>query len=170
MPIHACRHVAADEVVDLPRFTEVTVDVPCNPNQLFDVFEDAASWPKWTTVIRDVRWQTPPPIQEGSIRTVKMAGMFAEELFTAYERGRRMAFCFTQFDQPTLSAFAEDWIVLPNADGGSHVIWRVGMEPTGIGRYTTALSRPFMRPGLQVMLMRLRRYVARTTAMPEVTV
>lgn len=170
MPIQACRHVAADEVADLPQFTEVTVDVPCSPDQLFDVFEDAASWPKWTTVIRDVQWQTPPPIQEGSIRTVKMAGMFAEERFTAYERGRRMAFCFTQFDQPTLSAFAEDWIVVPNADGGSHVIWRVGMEPTGIGRYTTALSRPFMRPGLQVMLLRLKRYVARTAATPEVTV
>jgi len=170
MSINACRHVAADEVVYLPQFTEVTVQVSCTPDQLFDVFEDADSWPKWTTVIRDVQWTTPPPIGEGSVRTVRMAGMFAEELFTAWDRGRRMAFCFTQFDQPTLSAFAEEWLVVPTPDGGSHVTWRVGMEPSGIGRYTTALSKPFMGLGLKLMLLRLRRYVARHVTAPTARV
>ena len=47
-----------------------------------------------------------------------------EETFLAWEPGKRLAFRFERSDLP-VNAFAEDYIVEPDGETGSRLIWRI---------------------------------------------
>lgn len=111
------------------RYT-TTVELDCTPDQLFDVFEDADSWPLWVPVIRQVEWTSPQPPRVGTTRTVRMVGgLEARERFTAYERGRRMQFVFTSVPTAGVDGFGEDYRVTDLGDGRCRLWWMMALLP-----------------------------------------
>jgi hypothetical protein len=135
------------------------VDVAATPGEIFDAFEDAGSWPQWALPIRHVEWTSPPPFGVGTTRTVTMIGGVGKEVFIAWDRGRRMAFRFSETSMPNTAAFAEDYQVTDLGGGRTRVRWTMAMEPTGPSAVMLRVLGFAMRWGLQHMLNRFRAYV-----------
>lgn len=133
-----------------------------SPEAVFARLEDAAAWPKFAPAITGVTWTSPQPFAVGTTRTVEMVGgMVAEEVFLAWEPGRRMSFTFTRSNIPAES-FGEDWQISPHGDGGARVVWTMGITPKGYSRFTLPVFAPFLKLGNRWMLRRLRRLVEAT--------
>jgi carbon monoxide dehydrogenase subunit G len=153
--------------IDMGFFTEAwarydaEVVVQATPEQIFDVFEDAESWVTWAPPIQSVEWTSPRPFGVGTTRTVTMSGgMIGHEEFIAWERGRHMAFRFTETNIPMTTAFGEDYRVTDLGDGSCRVHWTMAMEPTGPNAIVLRLFGWVLRRVLQHMLNRFRDYVA----------
>jgi len=124
---------------------QAKVEVNASPEQVFASFENAEDWPKWAPPIQHVEWTSPKPFGIGTTRRVTMSGnMIGDEVFIAWDYPRRMAFCFTHSSQSLIQSFAEDYQVRPLPNGKTEVIWTMGMTPTGIGKISMFLSKPFM--------------------------
>jgi len=156
-----CRPVGLDFLAAAPVrvITEVALDT--SPQRLFDVFLDADSWPRWAFAITRVTWTSPFPIAAGATRTVEMrAGMVGWETFLQWEPPTEMAFRFDRATKGGPEAFAEHYEVAPLPGGRCHLRWTMAADiPT-----TPAPMLPVVRGGMraanQLMLARLRRYVA----------
>lgn len=111
------------------RYT-TTVDLACTPDELFDVFEDAGSWPRWVPAIRAVEWTSDLPPRVGTTRTVHLVGgVQVRERFTAWERGRRMQFVFTSVPTGGIAGFGEDYRVTDLGDGRCRLWWLMALLP-----------------------------------------
>lgn len=156
---HPCERVAVEFVDDAPYRFVSTVDLAITPEQLFEVMADAASWPKWAKVITKVTWTSPEPRGVGTTRTVDMrGGISGDEEFLAWEPFTRMAFRFNESTTGAIAAFAEDYRVVPTADG-CHLTWIMAMKPNGpAARFGMFAGRPLMRRMFQGFLHNLRRY------------
>lgn len=135
------------------------VDVAATPEDVFDAFEDAESWPQWALPIKKVEWTSPRPFGIGTTRTVTMIGGVGKEVFIAWERGKRMAFRFTETSMPNTAAFAEDYQVTDLGTGRTRVRWIMAMEPTGASATMLRVLGFAMQWGLQFMLNRFKAHV-----------
>jgi len=158
---HPCERVDLDFVDRAPYRFVSTVDLAITPEQLFDVLADETSWPQWASVITKVTWTSPLPRGVGTTRTVDMlGGITADEEFLAWEPFTRMAFHFNESTTGSVAAFAEDYRVLPTANG-CHLTWIMAMKPNGLaGRFGLFTGRPVMGWMFQRFLYNLRRYAA----------
>jgi uncharacterized protein YndB with AHSA1/START domain len=139
------------------RFTN-SIDIAATPQRLFEIFEDADSWPVWAPVIRKVTWTSPKPFGVGTTRTVDTKGdVTAYEEFIAWDPGRRLAFRFNASSRPDMDAFGEDYIVDATPDG-CRVIWTIAASPTGAGRYVMPLLKPLMKLVFNRYLKNLKKY------------
>jgi hypothetical protein len=156
---YPCEPVDIDFVDTAPYRFVSTIDLAITPEQLFEVLEDADSWPHWASVITDVTWTSEPPRGVGTTRTVKMRGhITADEEFLLWEPHSRMAFRFNESTTDTISAFAEDYRVV-RTDAGCHLTWIMAMKPNGpAGRIGLFTGRPMMAWLFQRFLHNLRRY------------
>ena len=155
-----CKKVGLDFLSSAPARFDAQVEVHATPEQIFEVFEDAHAWTVWAPPITNVDWTSPKPYGVGTTRTVSMiGGLVGYEEFIAWERGKRMAFCFVGASRNNVSAFAEDYRVTALGAGKTRVEWTMAMEPAGVGKWTMPLFAPVMRFGLQWMLGRFGRYV-----------
>ncbi len=165
-PMYPCRKVGLAFFDEAPFRFEASVEVEAPPERVFDIFEDARSWPAWVPLIKRVEWTSPKPFGVGTTRTVTMVGgLVADEEFIAWEPGKRMAFYFRATSQKNLVAFAEDYRVTDLGNGRSRIAWRVAMEVSGLNRLAMPLTGPLVGLGLKWMLGRLRRY-ARASSIP----
>jgi len=156
---HPCREVGLDFIETAPFRFVSTVDLFITPEQLFEVLADASSWPHWASVITNVTWTSPEPRGVGTTRTVEMrGGITGEEEFLAWDEFTHLAFRFTESTTSSITAFAEDYRVVPTA-AGCHLTWVMAMEPNGLaGRLGMQLGRPVMGWLFQRFLYNLRRY------------
>ena len=74
MAIHQRERVGLDFIAGAPFRFVSTVDLTITPEQVFEVLDDAGSWPHWATVITKVTWTSPQPHGVGTTRTVDMRG------------------------------------------------------------------------------------------------
>ncbi len=140
--------------------SEVELDV--TPAQLFEIFEDEKSWPVWAKGIAKVDWTSPRPFQVGTTRTVTfIGGMEVYELFTAWERGREMAFCFTGTSQEVWKQFGEHYLVDDLGNGRCKLRWTVAYEPTGTFAKLHGIIRPIMSQAFSMYMRRLKKYSRR---------
>ena len=141
---------------------ETKVELDCTPARLFDIFEDAESWPQWVGSILRVEWTSPKPFGVGTTRTVYMKGnLEGYEEFIAWERGVRMAFKFVGANKNNIEVFGEDYVVKDLGDGRCHLTWIVVMEPKGLGKYFMKLGKPLMaRMFAGIMQKDLPKYIA----------
>ncbi len=65
-----CERVGLDFIDRAPFRFVSTVDLAITPEQLFEVLDDAESWPHWATAITKVTWTSPQPHGVGTTRTV----------------------------------------------------------------------------------------------------
>lgn len=151
--MHSCVPVDA-AFIDSARFRfSNSVEIPATPAQLFEIFEDAESWPRWARVITKVVWTSPPPYGPGTTRTVHMlGGLVGDEVFLAWDPGRHMSFRFTACSTPWVTAFAESYDVEPTA-GGCRLTWTLALS----GRPPTNLSLSVLRPVLNLGFRRFLR-------------
>ncbi|HEX7826372.1 MAG TPA: SRPBCC family protein [Mycobacterium sp.] len=156
---YECERVDLDFIGSAPFRFVSTVDLAITPEQLFEILADAESWPQWATLITKVVWTSPLPRSVGTTRTVSMRGnIVGDEEFIAWEPFSHMAFRFNQSTSNALSAFAEDYRVVPTADG-CHLTWVMAMKPSGVtGRLGMTLSQPVMAWLFQRFLHNLNRY------------
>jgi uncharacterized protein YndB with AHSA1/START domain len=159
MVMHACERVDLGFIDTAPFRFVSTVDLAISPEQLFEVLADAESWPHWATAITKVTWTSPEPRGVGITRTVNMrGGIVGDEEFLAWEPYTHMAFRFNEASSRSITAFAEDYRVVPTA-GGCHLTWVMAMKPKGIaGRIGMTLARPVMAATFQKFLYNLRDY------------
>lgn len=157
--MHRCREVGLEFFDTAPARFEAVVEIAATPEDVFEAFEDAASWPAWAPPIKRVEWTSPPPFGVGTTRTVTLIGGVGKEVFIAWERGRRMAFRFTETSMPNTAAFAEDYQVTDLGDGWTRVRWIMAMEPTGASAAVLRVAGFAMRWALQWMLGRFRTHV-----------
>jgi carbon monoxide dehydrogenase subunit G len=157
---HTCERVGIDFIDNAPFRFVSAVDLTITPEQLFEVLGDAESWPHWATVITKVVWTSPEPRGVGTTRTVSMrGGIVGHEEFITWEPFSHMAFRFNESTSGAISAFAEDYRVVPTADG-CHLTWVMAIKPNGLaGRLGLTLGRPLMAFLFQRFLHNLRRYV-----------
>ena len=102
---------------------------------VFESFKRADDWPIWVDSIGKVEWTTPEPFGIGTTRRVTFtSGKYADELFIAWEPNKRMAFCFTETDQPGTHSFAEDYILTDLGNNRSKLVWRVAFDPAGFSK------------------------------------
>lgn len=156
---YECERVQLDFITHAPFRFVSTVDLAITPEQLFEVLADETSWPHWATVITNVKWTSPEPRGIGTTRTVSMRGnIVGHEEFMVWEPFSHMAFRFNTTTSNAIKAFAEDYRVIPTADG-CHLTWVMAMKPSGIaGQIGMTLSRPVMSWLFQRFLHNLRRY------------
>jgi len=123
------------------------------------VLADATSWPRWASAITNVTWTSPEPRGVGTTRTVDMVGgITGDEEFLAWEPFTRMAFRFNESSTSSVAAFAEDYHVVPTANG-CHLTWIMAMKPNGLaGRIGLFTGRPIMGWLFQRFLHNLRKY------------
>ena len=156
---HPCERVELDFIESAPYRFVSTVDLPITPQQLFEVLEDAESWPHWATVITRVTWTSEPPRGVGTTRTVNMrGGITGDEEFLAWAPYTQMAFRFNNSTTDAIAAFAEDYRVVETPEG-CHLTWVMALKPNGLaGRFGLFTGRPVMAWLFQRFLHNLRRY------------
>jgi len=164
--MHACRLVDVD-FIDAARYRySNSVDLKITPDQLFEVLEDADSWPRWAKVITKVTWTTPPPRGAGTTRVVDMrGGLIGDEEFLLWEPPTRMAFRFNASSEPTVQAFAERYDVAATADG-CRLTWTLALDVAGPSRRLMPLGKPVMNLTFRSFLRNLRRYTDERYGVP----
>lgn len=140
-----CKSVGMEFFESAPFVFTAQEEIAATPEQVFDAFEDAHSWTVWAAPIQNVEWTSPKPFGLGTTRTVSMSGgLVGWETFIAWERGQRMAFCFTHISQDNVESFAEDYEVEDLGNGRCRVTWRMAMAPKGSSRLVMKMIRPVM--------------------------
>jgi len=137
------------------------VDLPCTPEQAFEVFADPDSWPKWAWPgISSVTWTSPKPYRVGTTRTVVFPnGMEVYEDFIGWEDGKHMAFCFYGVSQDDVfSAFGERYDVEDTGNGTSRLKWTVAYDPAPGFKRVHMLVKPSMMLTFKLYMWQLKRY------------
>jgi carbon monoxide dehydrogenase subunit G len=162
MAMKPCERVGLDFIAHAPFRFVSTVDLAITPEQVFEVFDDAESWPQWATAITKVTWTSPRPHGIGTTRTVGMrGGIIGDEEFLAWEPHSHMAFRFNEASTGSIAAFAEDYRIVPTASGCT-LTWVMAMKPKGVAaRVGLSLGRPVMSWMFQKFLYNLRDYAGR---------
>ena len=110
MAMHPCERVGLDFIDSAPFRFVSTVDLAITPEQLFEVLDDAESWPHWATVITKVTWTSPEPHGVGTTGpSTCAAASSATRSILAWEPLTHMAFRFNEASTGSIAAFAEDY-------------------------------------------------------------
>ncbi len=142
-----------------------TVDLDVDADTLFDVLEDPASWPVWAKGIGRVVWTNDKPYKVGTTRTVTFwGGMEVYEVFTAWDRGRAMAFTFTGTTQLVWSRFGENYDVEPLGPGRCRLTWQVAYVPAAGFARVHFMVRPMMALAFKSYMWGLARYCRKHAA------
>jgi carbon monoxide dehydrogenase subunit G len=159
MAMKPCERVGLGFIDSAPFRFVSTVDLNITPERLFEVLDDAESWPQWATAITKVTWTSPQPHGIGTTRTVHMrGGIVGDEEVLAWEPYSHMAFRFNEASTGSIGAFAEDYRIVPTATG-CNLTWVMAMKPKGVAaRLGMTLGRPVMARTFQKFLYNLRDY------------
>jgi len=110
------------------RFRNAT-ELAARPAEVFAVFEDGESWPRWFAGIRKVVWTSNKPYGVGTTRTVWLALGSVDEHFFRWEQDRRFSFYLTGQSMPLVHALAEDYLIDELAPGKTWFTYSVAIEP-----------------------------------------
>lgn len=156
-----CEPLTVAQIAEQPVSFVFTVDLPCTPAQLFGVFEDPTSWPKWVPGIGEVIWTSARPYGVGTTRTVVFwGGTEVYEEFVAWDAPREMSFTFTGTSEAIWHAFGEHYLV-DETENGCRLTWTVGYAPRDGFARAHPVIRPVMRLVLGSYMRLLKRYVRR---------
>ena len=83
-------------------------EMAVSAEQLFATLADGPSYSKWVPAIRRVTWTSAKPFGTGTTRTVSLVGgARVDEVFWAWEPGRRIGFSISASSTRWLSALTE---------------------------------------------------------------
>ena len=156
LEFHPCRSFERDFFDTAAcRFVN-TVELDCTPQQLFEVFEDPTSWPRWAPGIGEVEWTSPEPYGPGTTRTVRFwGGMSVYEDFFVFDAPREMAFRFYGTSEKLWDAFGELYRV-EDLGARCRLTWTVAYEAeTWIGSWPVRMG---MGLNFKLYMALLRRH------------
>jgi uncharacterized protein YndB with AHSA1/START domain len=106
--------VAGEKLLENGRAVGVVErEISVSAEQLFAAFEDDTWWPKWVPGMREATWTSPKPFAKGTTRTVKLEnGTRLDEVFSAWEPNRRIAFSVVAANIGWLSGFTEVYEIM----------------------------------------------------------
>jgi hypothetical protein len=119
------------------------VELTASPADVFAIFEDGESWPRWFQAIQKVVWTSSKPYGVGTTRTVWLISIALDEHFFRWEPGRRFSFFGTGASMPLVHALAEDYLLQELAPGKTRFTYSVAMEPRAVLRMGGLLARAF---------------------------
>ncbi|MEC4614954.1 MULTISPECIES: SRPBCC family protein [Tsukamurella] len=100
----------------------------------------------------------------GSVRAPLRWVWRQREVFTAYERDRRLSYFASHGSWPLLRLWAEDYLLEPTSATSCTLTWTVGLTPVLIGRLPLRWTEPLLRVafsiGIRPGLRRLTRRLA----------
>jgi hypothetical protein len=141
-----------------------SVDLAITPEQLFEVFHDAAAWPRWVKALTKVTWTSPQPFGPGTTRAVHLrGGIVGHEEFFGWDEPSRIAFRFNAMSTRLVTAFSERYDVEP-IPGGCRLTWSVGIDVPGAAQPFVRLGHGRLDALLASFLGHLRRYTDETIA------
>ncbi len=123
-----CRAVDAEYATHGPNATTLVQAVAAPAGDLFRCLEDGPAWKEWLGI--EVEWTSAPPFGVGTTRTATKGKLVIDEYFLLWEAGRRMNFRFDRSSLP-VSAFAEDYRVVPTSDDTCELHWSYAFEWRG---------------------------------------
>ncbi|OUS30194.1 hypothetical protein A9Q99_06885 [Gammaproteobacteria bacterium 45_16_T64] len=137
----ACKDVDESYLHSAPmRFVnEVILDA--TPEEVFAIFEDENSWPKWFKGIKHVEWTSPKPYSVGTTRTVTLDAMKVYEHFIIWEQNKRFAFYFTSTGLPFVKSLCEDYQLEAVGDSQTRFIYTVACDPILLIKMTGPLAK-----------------------------
>jgi hypothetical protein len=120
-------------------------EMAVSATQLFATLEDGPSWTKWTGAIREVIWTSPKPFIIGTTRTLKLGGgITLDEVFWAWEPGRRMGFSVTAASIGWLSGLSEVYEITPLSSERCKLRWVVAASfPGMLGKIEPGIASIF---------------------------
>ncbi len=125
----SCRAVDLTFMDSAPLKFVNEVEINASPDQVFKVFEDEASWPKWFKDIVKVEWTSPKPFGVDTTRAVTLKAMTVYEKFIVWDPGKRFTFNFSATTMPFAHALLEDYLLEPVGNGKTKLIYTVALEP-----------------------------------------
>ncbi len=122
------------------------VEINASPEQVFKVFEDGESWPKWFKDIIKVEWTSPKPFGVGTTRTVNRKPMIVVyEQFIAWDPGKRFTFFLTAINRPIVHALCEDYRLESLGNGKTKFTYIVAYEPRLLNKLAGPIGRWYFR-------------------------
>jgi len=137
-----CHPVEASFFDTAPMRFKNAVEVEARPAEVFAIFEDGESWPRWFSGMRKVVWTSNKPYGVGTTRTVWFPLLSIDEHFFRWEQDRRFSFYLTAHSMPLVHALAEDYLLEEVAPGRTRFTYSVAIEP----RLALSMGGPIARP------------------------
>jgi uncharacterized protein YndB with AHSA1/START domain len=156
-----CLPVELDFITGARYRFESTADLDAPPDQVFDIFADGESWPRWFAGISRVEWTSPEPKGVGTTRTVTLGSATMFEHFLAWERGRRFTFRFEAMTRPMFRAGIEDYRLEDLGGGRTRFHYGVYLEPSLLVRAFAPFTKPAFARMFGEVPPGLQQYVAR---------
>jgi hypothetical protein len=124
-----CHPVDASFFDTAPMRFKNAVELVARPVDVFAIFEDGESWPRWFHAIHKVTWTSNKPYGVGTTRTVWLTPTTINEYFFRWEPGRRFSFYVTGQSMPLFHALAEDYLLEELAPSETRFTYNVAIEP-----------------------------------------
>lgn len=161
----SCHPVDASFFETAPMRFRNVVELDARPAEVFAIFADENSWPKWFGGMSKVAWTSDKPYGVGSTRTAWLTAVTVYERFFRWEPDRRFSFYFDGHSMPLAHAFAEDYLLEDSAPGKTRFTYSVGIEPRFAVRMGGPLSHAYFGSMLKKACIGLEAYV-RNAKMP----
>ena len=143
------------------------VELAARPVDVFAIFEDGESWPRWFHGIRKVVWTSNKPYGVGTTRTVWLTPVAVDEHFFRWEQDRRFSFYLTGHSMPLFHAFAEDYLLDERAPGETRFTYSVAIEPRLALRIGGSIARKYFDSTFANACKGLQSYVLKARPPPR---
>ena len=155
------RQVGLDYLDTAPVRAAVRQSLPVSAETVFAAFEEPDFWTSWIGPIDEVVWTSPKPYGVGTTRDVVGRGARISEEFIAWQPPRRIAFFFTEGENPLFAALAEEYTLEPRGER-CELVWRYAFECPERLRYLQPVVafgfRQFSRRALKTMAAHLAEH------------
>jgi hypothetical protein len=155
--MYPCERVGLD-LIETARFRSTnSVDLKITPGQLWQLLEEAESWPKWSYV-KQMTWTSPKPFRVGTTRAVdtRTGGRVHEEVIVWHPQVH-LAFRVNEVSEPPGGGSVEELRIEPTPQG-CRLTWTIAHDPKHPPLLARLLLKRMMKRNYRKYLGKLRRY------------
>ena len=162
--LFTCRAVELDFLDSTAWRFDNVVELDATSGEVFDIFTDGESWPKWFDGIQRVVWTSPEPKGVGTTRTVALSvtpvTVTVHERFLVWDPGQRFTFRFEGVSLPLFRAGIEDYRLADLSADLCQLTYTVCLEPTAAVRLAGPVTRPLFARMFRTGAKGLQSYIA----------
>jgi len=146
------------ELINTARFRSTnSVDLAITPAQLWQVLEEAESWPQWSFV-KHMSWTSPRPFRVGTTRTIETrGGVRVVDEVVAWHPEVHLAFRVTASTLADEGASVEEYRIEPTPQG-CRLTWTLAHDPKNPPLLVRIIAKRVMRSKYREYLANLRKY------------
>jgi Polyketide cyclase / dehydrase and lipid transport len=152
-----CQRVGLD-LIETARFRSTnSVDLKITPGQLWQVLEEAESWPKWSYV-KHMIWRSPKPFRVGTTRAVetRSGGRVIDEVIVWHPQVH-LAFRVNEVSEPPGGGSVEELRIEPTPQG-CRLTWTLAHDPKNPPLMARIFAKRVMNLKYRQYLTKLRHY------------